>query len=120
MQTPRARALIIEDNFLLVEALIDTLDVLGYDVAATAATVQQAVDAAQRVPCELALVDLDLRGEMAWPAVDILRHRGIRTIITSATGAWDMPLGFHGTLVEKPFDIGMLRRAIDTHPLHAA
>ena len=120
MQTPRARALIIEDNFLLVEALIDTLDILGYDVAATAATIEQAVDAAYRVQCELALVDLDLRGKVAWPAVDILRHRGVRTIITTATGACDMPLGFRGILVEKPFDIGMLRRAIDAHPLHVA
>jgi len=120
MQTPRARALIIEDNFLLVEALIDTLDILGYDVAATAATVEQAIDAAHRVQCELALVDLDLRGMPAWPAVDILRRRGIRTIMTTASSACDMPLGFHGTLVEKPFDIGMLRRAIHAHPLHVA
>ncbi|HEY4143511.1 response regulator [Pinirhizobacter sp.] len=120
MQTPRARALIIEDNFLLVEALIDTLDILGYDVAATAASVEQAIDAAHRVQCELALVDLDLRGKNAWPVVDILRRRGIRIIMTTATGACDMPLGFRGTLVEKPFDIGMLRRAIDAHPSHIA
>ena len=118
MHTPRARALIIEDNFLLVEALVDTLDILGYDVAATAATFEQAVDAAHRVQCELALVDLDLRGKVAWPAVDILRHRGIRTIITTASDACDMPLGFRGTLVGKPFDIGMLRRALDTRPVH--
>jgi hypothetical protein len=56
----------------------------------------------------------------AWPAVDILRRRGIRTIMTTASSACDMPLGFHGTLVEKPFDIGMLRRAIHAHPLHVA
>lgn len=118
MRTPRARALIIEDNFLLVEALVDTLDILGYDVAATAATIEQAVDAARLVQCELALVDLDLRGKVAWPAVDILRQRGIRIIMTTATGACDMPLEFRGSLVEKPFDIGMLARAIGAQPIH--
>jgi ActR/RegA family two-component response regulator len=118
MQTPRARALIIEDNFLLLEALIDTLDLLGYDVAATAGTVARAIDVARSVECELALVDLDLRGEAAWPAVDILHRRGIRIIMTTATRACDMPYQFHGTLVEKPFDIGMLRRAINTRLLN--
>lgn len=107
------RAIVFEDHGGLASALADLLHArLGYDVAAHAESIEEALRVAHVVHCDVAVVDLDLQGVLAYPALDELQRRGIPYVI--ATGAWpmDIPSRYHAPVVRKPYSVQQLEQAI--------
>ena len=107
------RALVIEDDFLLAEMLADALVKLGCKVLGSAVSVEDGVRLAGEIMCDFAIVDLDLRGEMAFPIFDRLHARGIPCLM--ATGAFpvDIPEPYRATMrLSKPYDLRELHRAL--------
>ncbi|MEO7050070.1 MAG: response regulator [Rhodanobacter sp.] len=107
------RALVVEDDFLLAEMLVDALVKLGCEVLGSAANVDDGVRLAGESTCDFAIVDLDLRGEMAFPIFDRLRDRGIPCLM--ATGAFpvDIPEQYRATMrLSKPYDLRELHCAL--------
>jgi CheY-like chemotaxis protein len=70
--------LVVEDEFLLAEALVDGLERCGASVVGPVPTVEKALKAvasADRI--DFAVLDINLRGQMVYPVADALKERGV-------------------------------------------
>ncbi|GAA0899928.1 response regulator [Rothia nasimurium] len=107
------RAIVFEDHPGLSSALADLLkERLGYDVAASAACIEDALRVAHVERCDVAVVDLDLQGVMAYPALDELKRRGIPYVLATGAMPLDIPTRYHAPLVHKPYSANQLEKAI--------
>lgn len=61
-RTRGGRVFIVDDDFLIVEYLRDTVEDLGLEVTGTAATADDAVDRCLNQPPDVILMDVRLRG----------------------------------------------------------
>ena len=108
------RAIVVEDDFLLAENLVDVLVKLGCTVSGSASSVVDGVRLAGESRCDFAIVDFDLRGEMAIPVLDRLRDRGIPFLVATGVFAGDIPPPYaDAARLSKPYDLRELRRALD-------
>jgi CheY-like chemotaxis protein len=111
--------LIVEDEVIVAADLAGKLDLLGYRVAATTATGEQAVELARQHRPDLVLMDIRLAGamdgvaaaaairrELDLPVIFLTAHSDAATINQARqTGA--------SAYVRKPFDDRELRTRID-------
>ena len=111
--TASPRAIVFEDHSGLASALTDLLaERLGYDVAACAGCIEEAIRVAHVERCDVAVVDLDLQGVMAYPALDELKRRGIPYVLATGSMAVDIPGRYRAPLVCKPYSAHELADAI--------
>jgi DNA-binding NarL/FixJ family response regulator len=107
------RAIIFEDHNGLASALTDLLERrLGYDVVACAGCIEDALRVAHVERCDVAVVDLDLQGIMAYPALDELIRRGIPYVLATGAMPLDIPVRYLAPLVCKPYSAQQLELAI--------
>jgi DNA-binding response OmpR family regulator len=105
--------LIVEDNYLLASTLVDVLAELGYTPVDCEGSFRGAMIAAETAMYELAVVDLNLNGESAYPILDKLIPRGIPYILATHARRSDIPAIYSSApFVCKPYDIEQLRQAI--------
>src|SRR5919199_5504889 len=83
MPGPRS-ILIVEDEPLIAMMLEDFLDSLGHTVRGTCETVQCALDEVEKGGFDLAILDVNLKGENVWPVAAKLREKSVPFVI--ATG----------------------------------
>ena len=111
--TASPRAIVFEDHSGLVSALADLLvERLGYRVTACVDSVEDAIRAAHAEPCDVAVVDLELQGVMAYPALDELKRRGIPYVLATGSMLVDIPPHYRAPLVLKPYSATQLETAI--------
>jgi len=105
--------LIVEDNYLLASTLIDVLAELGYTPVDCERSLKGAMAAAETATYELAVVELQLKGESAFPILDWLIPRGIPYILATCAARADVPATyFLAPFIRKPYDVEQLRKAI--------
>lgn len=80
------RVLIAEDSWHVAHALRMTVESEGGEVVGPSPTVARACRLLAEGQVDLALVDVDLRGEMAYPLLEALAARGIRAVVLSGYG----------------------------------
>lgn len=113
MSTPAPRAIVFEDHSGLASALTDLLEErLGYDVAACAGCIEEAIRVAHVERCDVAVVDIDLQGVMAYPALDELMRRGIPFVLATGAMPVDIPTRYKAPMVCKPYSAQQLRDAL--------
>jgi DNA-binding NtrC family response regulator len=102
------RALVVEDGWQVADALKISLERMGMVVAGPVATAREAQCLATECPPDLAVVDVNLKGEMAYELMDWLHDRSIRVVVT--TGYEDLPesLGEFAAILHKPFTVTTL------------
>ena len=71
------RILLVEDEFLIGLEIADALEGAGADVSGPHMTLAAAEQAAREEEADVAILDIDLRGEEVFPAAQQLRERGI-------------------------------------------
>ncbi|MEW5774969.1 MAG: ATP-binding protein [Thermodesulfobacteriota bacterium] len=115
-----ASILVVEDEPLIAQDLIRSLDILGYAVAGAVPTGEEAVEAARRLRPDLVLMDIMLAGEMDGArAAALIREQQDLPVIFITAYTDDATLDRvksaapYGYLV-KPFDRTLLRVAIET------
>jgi len=98
-----ARVLIVEDGWQVADSLKLLLDQLGMITVGPAATPEDARRLAIQSPLELAIVDVNLKGEMAYELMNWLHDRGTPVIVIS--GYHDLPahLKRYSAILYKPF-----------------
>lgn len=110
----RLRVLIAEDEFLIAMELADELHAMGAEVVAVAPTLagaRAAALAAARI--DVAVLDIDLRGELAYPLADELLARGIAIVFATGYDASSIPPRYaHVECCVKPVMGGTLTRAV--------
>jgi FixJ family two-component response regulator len=60
----------------------------------------------------LAIVDVNLRGEMAYPLMDWLHERGTRVVVITGYGDLPKSLNKVSAILHKPFIEGVLRSTL--------
>jgi DNA-binding response OmpR family regulator len=102
------RVLVVEDGWQVADALKLSLEQRGMVVAGPVATPREAQCLATECHPDLAVVDVNLKGEMAYELMDWLHDRGIQVVVIS--GYEDLPgsLGKFAAILHKPFTVTTL------------
>jgi len=94
--------------------LEDFLDSLGHSVVGTVDTVQDALAKVDEGGFDLAILDVHLKGENAWPVADRLADAGLPFVLATG-GHIEPPPERHARapLLAKPYTIDAIEPALD-------
>lgn len=109
------RLLVVEDEWLIAGQLRRTLERAGAVVLGPALSIEQALALlADEPPLDGALLDLNLRGELATPVARHLAERDVPFLLVTAyaSDSEDEPLLRAAPRVGKPFAPAALVRAV--------
>ncbi len=113
MPDPRC-ILIVEDEPLIAMMLEDFILSLGHEVAGPCETVGEALEAVAEKPFDLAILDVNLKGQSVWPVAAALRAKGIPFVLASGGHVEPPPAEFADTpMIEKPYTIDRVSPIID-------
>src|SRR5215208_7174598 len=111
----KCRVLVIEDEALIAMLIEDMIHDSGDEMAGSAGKLTDAVALAQEIQADVALLDINLGGALAYPVADVLRERGVPIVFTSGYGSAALIQRFQDCpILDKPFDQHSLERAIGT------
>jgi len=102
------RVLVVEDGWQVADGLKLSLEQWGMIVAGPVATAREAQSLVMECRPDLAVVDVNLKGEMGYRLMDWLHDRGIHVVVIS--GYEDLPgsLGKFAAVLQKPFTDAVL------------
>ena len=113
MVEPRT-ILIVEDEPLIAMMLEDFLESMGHRISGTCDTVGQALEEAERGGFDLAILDVNLKGESVWPVATALRQKGTPFVLASGGHVEPPPPEFkNAPMIEKPFTIDRVTPVIE-------
>ncbi|HEY0625812.1 MAG TPA: response regulator [Allosphingosinicella sp.] len=99
------RVLIVEDEYYLADDLAHALKKAGAEVLGPVGTLGDAERAVAAGSFDVAILDMNLRGDMAFPIADRLTEEGIPFVVATGYNSASLPERFAGVpRVEKPFD----------------
>jgi CheY-like chemotaxis protein len=98
------RVLLVEDEPIVAWLLKDMLVDLGCSVIGPAADVNQALAMIDAEPIDVAVLDVNLRGQMSYPVADVLVARGVPFVFSTGYDK-DRLLEGYRTIptLQKPF-----------------
>jgi len=101
------RILVVEDEYMLAEDLREELESQGALVMGPVASVADALELLRSGPApDMAILDINLGGEMAYPVADALRARDIPFIFATGYNAHAIPKAYSDMpRVEKPVEV---------------
>ena len=106
--------LIVEDEPLIAMMLEDFLNSLGHTVRGTCDTVQCALDEVEKGGFDLAILDVNLKGENVWPVATRLRERKVPFVIATGGHVDPPPPEFNDApVIEKPYTVDRVTPAIE-------
>ena len=110
----RLRILAAEDELLVAMQLEDILRTLGCAVVGPVASLADALEAARGERLDGAVIDVNLRGELIFPAAEILVDRGVPILFCSGyIDASLFPEAFRDhPRITKPYHDEMLQQAL--------
>jgi len=97
------RVLVVEDAWHVAKALKSALEDLGMVVVGPAARITDAEQLLHREIPDLALVDVNLKGEMAYGLIDQLHEKGVRVIVVSGYAVLPSSISRAAAILQKPF-----------------
>lgn len=107
--------MVVEDELLLASVIVETLEDAGFAVRGPYPKLSAAMAALERdEPLDIALLDVNLRGEEVFPLAIKLQQRGTPfAFCTGYAQAMEFPAEFAGTpVISKPFTAKELRGAV--------
>ena len=112
--TKQRSILIVEDEPLIAMMLEDFIESLGHDVRGPCESVAEALVAVAEDGFDLAILDVNLKGESVWPVASALRAKGIPFVLASGGHVEPPPVEFADTpMIEKPYTIDRVSPIID-------
>lgn len=108
----------VEDQYFLADDLRRALSRLGAEVVGPAASEAKALALlAERDDIDMAVLDIDLRGELVFPVADALRARRIPFVFSTGYAHAAIPEAYRGVPCwHKPFDPLALAQALPDLP----
>lgn len=89
------RVLVVEDEFLAALTMTDFLESIGCEVVGPAARLSIALELARSESIDVAVLDINIAGEMVWPVAEELGRRKVPFVFLTAYAKADvLPLGF--------------------------
>jgi CheY-like chemotaxis protein len=109
------RILVVEDELMIRMLLEDMLGELGYTVAAEAARVEEALDAAKNAQFDIAILDVNLNGQPVSPVADVLVARGTPFVFATGYGERGLPEPYRDRpTLKKPFQMEGLKQMLES------
>lgn len=106
--------LIVEDEPLIAMMLEDFLDSLGHKVSGTCDTVEGALAEIEKGGFDLAILDVNLKGENVWPVATKLRERKVPFVLATGGHVESPPPEFNNApMIEKPYTVDRVNPAIE-------
>ena len=110
---PGKRILVVEDELMIRMLLEDMLGELGYTIAAEAARLDEALDAARNVAFDVAILDVNLNGQTIAPVAEALAARGTPFVFATGYGERGLPDAYRDRpTLKKPFQMDGLSKTI--------
>jgi DNA-binding response OmpR family regulator len=107
------RILVVEDEVLLTLSLEDDLRDAGLFMLGPYTTLELALQASRSESFDLALLDVNLRGEAVFPLADELIARNIPIVFLTGYGGADLPERFRALpRLQKPYEPSLLVRQL--------
>ena len=108
------RILVVEDESMVSMLIEDTLADMGCVVVALASRFDDGLSKAQTLAFDIAILDVNLKGENVWPVATRLRQEGVPFVIASGGHVDPPPAEFASVpLIEKPYTVDRVTPAID-------
>lgn len=109
------RVLLVEDEPLVALLLEDIIEGFGGSVAASASSLPRALERARAEEFDLAILDINLRGEMSYPAAELLSRHGVAVILVTGYARDTIPSSLRfAPVLQKPYSAQDIGRAIDS------
>lgn len=109
------RVLVVEDEGGVALLIEDMLLELGCDVAESVAHLEHACRIASTAEIDLAVLDINLNGQPAFPVALILQAREIPFVFSTGYGVSGVPDEFRShPILAKPFTIDEVQRKLVT------
>lgn len=100
--------LLVEDEAMVSMMLEDLLQGAGYRVI-TALNLDDALKLAQEAEIDVAVLDVNLGGELSFPVADVLRQRGTAFAFASGYGIEGVPANYQNeSMLQKPYHMKAL------------
>jgi CheY-like chemotaxis protein len=107
------RVLLVEDEMLVVWLLEDMLADLGCAVVGPAASVNQALAMIDAEAIDVAVLDVNLNGQMSYPIADALATRGVPFVFSTGYDKDTLLDGYRiFPVLQKPFHLSELSDAL--------
>jgi CheY-like chemotaxis protein len=108
------RILVVEDEYLIRMLLEDMLADLGYDIAAAVGTIKEANEFAANGEFDVAVLDVNLDGQVIYPVADILAKRGKPFVFVTGYGENSLIDPYRDRpALQKPFQTEQIKAALD-------
>lgn len=109
------RVLVAEDESLVALALCEVLQECGLEIVGPCASVSEALRTIRGADFDAAVLDVNLNGEMIYPAAELLAERNIPFIFMTGYGPETIDARFRGVLaMHKPVEREKLLRLFRT------
>lgn len=109
------RVLIVEDRYLIASELADQVTRLGGEVVGPVRNVTAAAELLARQTVQIALLDVNLEGEMVFPLAEALADQGVPIIFLTGYDEEVLPPPWRERPhISKPVDPTRLRAVLDT------
>jgi CheY-like chemotaxis protein len=111
--TAKRRILVVEDEMLIGMLLEDMLTDMGHEVAAIVPRLKDALVAVEKDNFDLAVLDVHLHGESAFPVAEALIAKGKPFIFATGYGERGLPENYRSRpVLQKPFAKDDLERVL--------
>jgi CheY-like chemotaxis protein len=106
--------LVVEDEPLIAMMLEDFLEALGHHVHASCDNLADALSHCEQGGFDVAILDINLKGELIWPVASALKGRGVPFVIASGGHVEPPPAEFaDAPLLEKPYTIDRIAPVLE-------
>lgn len=107
------RVLVVEDEAMVAMLIEDFLVELGCKVAASAARLDAALEQARMQGIDVAVLDVNLAGQLSYPVASVLRTRGIPFVFATGYPPSNLPPEMQSApVLSKPFTLQQLADAL--------
>jgi DNA-binding response OmpR family regulator len=108
------RVLVVEDEYFLADDVVRGLKANGAEVIGPVGGIDDALDLIDETEqLDAVVLDLNLRGEMAFPVADALIERGVPFVFATGYDSASIPPRYKAvTRCEKPVDAPKIARAL--------
>ena len=107
------RVLVAEDEYFIAKSLADDLRGAGADILGPVATVAEALELIGTEGLDAVVLDINLRGEMAYPVADKLLVRGLPFVLATGCSSSALPSRYAEVPhCDKPVEVGGLAAAL--------
>ena len=108
------RVLVVEDEYFVADDIARALSKAGAEVVGPVPTREEALGLlSSGARIDAAVLDINLRGDMAYPVADALRERGVPFVFATGYGETaGAPGGFDAPVIRKPYDVTQVAAAV--------